>query len=74
MLIGAAALGDQDLVNLPDETVGEWEAAADPLQAVLQGRDVGGHLDDVIHRDARHLVQLEQEQIRERGLGTLDLR
>jgi hypothetical protein len=74
MLVGSAALGNQDPLNLPDEPVREGEAVADALQAVLQGGDVAGHLYDVVHRDAWHLVQLEEKQVRERGLRALDLR
>ena len=47
---------------------------AQAREAVLQRGDVVRDLDDVVERHAGRLVDLEQQQIRERGLRAFDLR
>jgi hypothetical protein len=40
---------------------------------MLESRDVAGHLGDVVERRPWSLFDLEEQQIRERRLGALDL-
>ena len=60
-------------MDLAQQPVGQREATAQPFQAVLKGRHIVGDLDDVCQRHAGGLIQLEQQQVGERRLGTLDL-
>ena len=61
-------------MDLSDEPVGEREASAQPLQAVVQRGDVVRDFHDILHRRARLFLQLEQQEVRERRLGPFDLR
>ena len=51
----------------------EREAAGQPGQAVFQRRHVAGHLHHIIEKNPGSLRQLEEQQIRQGGLGALDL-
>jgi len=61
-------------VGLPDQAIGQREPFVQAREAVVERGDVVGHLDDVVQRHARRFVELEQEQVGERGLRALDLR
>jgi hypothetical protein len=61
-------------MDLADQTIRERETLSKAFQPVFEGRDVVRDLDDVIERGPRRFVQLEQKEIRERGLSALDLR
>jgi hypothetical protein len=60
-------------VDFADEPVREREALTQTPQAVLQCRDVVGDLDHIADRHARRFLQLEEEEVRQRGLCALDL-
>jgi hypothetical protein len=61
-------------VYLADQAVGERQALLDASKAVLQRRDVVGHFDNVIERHPGGGSDLEQQQVGQRRLGSLDLR
>jgi hypothetical protein len=61
-------------MDLADETIREREALSKAFQPVFEGRDVVRDLDDVIERDPRRFVQLEEEKVGERRLRPFDLR
>ena len=74
LFVAASAFGHEDGVHFTKEAVGEREAFAQAGHAVIQGRDVVRHLDDIIHWTAGHFLQFEKQKVGERGLGALDLR
>jgi hypothetical protein len=61
-------------MDLTDQPVRKRKAFAKPRQPVIEGPDAVRHFDDVIQRNARSLVQLEEKKVRERRLRSLDLR
>jgi hypothetical protein len=52
-------------MDLADEVVRDGETALQSCQPMLEGRDIVGHLDDVIDGNARRLFELEEEEIRQ---------
>jgi hypothetical protein len=74
LFVAASAFGHEDGVHFTKQAVGEREAFAQAGHAVIQSRDVVGHLDDIIHRTAGHFFQLEKQKVGERGLCAFDLR
>ena len=60
-------------MQLSQEPVRKGETLPRPSQAVLQGRHVVGDLDDVVDRNPRRFFELEEKEIRQRGLRSLDL-
>lgn len=71
--IGTPPTGQQHGMDLLQQTGGEGKAGGQPGQAVFQGGHVAGHLHHIIEGNPGSLRQLEQQQIREGGLGALDL-
>jgi hypothetical protein len=61
-------------VDLANEPVGERESLAEPPEPMVHGRDVVRDFCHIIQRHTGSLFQLEEEEIRERGLRALDLR
>jgi len=61
-------------VHAAQESHGEREAATQCLQAVFECRDTPAHFACVFYRDAGLLIDLVQQEIRKRGLHTLNLR
>ena len=53
-------------MNLPDQPVREWEPSSQPLQAVVERRDVVRDFHDIIERYAWRLIQFKKQKIRER--------
>src|SRR5690606_6737415 len=75
LLAGAAPATQQQRVHFPDQAQGQREVVlAQAPEAVVERGDVVGHLLHVVQRHARRFFQLEQQQVRQRGLGALDLR
>ena len=54
--------------------VGQRKALAQPLQAVVERRDLVQHFACVVDRGARRLVQFKQEEVRQGGLRSFDSR
>jgi hypothetical protein len=71
--LAAATLGEQDLVNLAEEAIRDREPLAHPFDTVLECTDVARDFADVVERNAGRLIQLEQQQVGERGLRAFDL-
>ena len=61
-------------MDLADEPQGERKAPAQPVEPMVQRRDVVRDLLDVIQRHARRFVVFKQQQVGERRLSALDLR
>ena len=74
VLAAAPSARKQDGVDLTNEAVRERKAFPQSGEPMFQSRDVVRDLDDVVERHARRLVELEEEQVRERRLRALDLR
>ena len=74
ILAAAAAAGEENAMNLAYEAIGQRQSFAQAHDAVLERGDVVGYFHYIIQRDARRLVELEQQQVRERRLRALDLR
>ena len=51
-----------------------WLWIGEPAQAMVHRGDVVGYLPHVVERNERNLLVLEQQQVRQGGLGALDLR
>lgn len=60
-------------MDLADETVRERKPLADAGEPVIQGRDVVRHLHDVVERNTRQFIELEEQEVRQRRLGAFDL-
>lgn len=60
-------------MDLTNEPIAQREPTVESFQSMVQSLDVVGRLLNVTDRDARGNILLEQEQIRERGLRSLDL-
>ena len=60
-------------MHLAQQPVGEREALAQPGHAVFEGSHVVGDLHDVVEGHAGRLVELEEQQVGQGRLGTLDL-
>ena len=71
-LATAAAFGQQHAVDLPEQPQRQRQPVCQQAQAVVERRDIVADLPYVIQRDARLLIQLEQQQVRKRRLGPLD--
>jgi hypothetical protein len=56
----ATPSGQKHPVNLADQAVRKREAAAQALESMLEGGDVIRHLHDIVERDARGLIELEE--------------
>jgi hypothetical protein len=62
-------------MNLPEQPQAQWQLAPlYPPQAVVHRSDVVERFAGVVLRNAWGGVVLEQQQVRQRGLGALDLR
>jgi hypothetical protein len=61
-------------MDLPEETIGKGEAAAQPLDAMIQRGHMIRYLDHIVQGNSWNFLQLEEEKVGERGLGSLDLR
>jgi hypothetical protein len=70
----SASLGQEDFVNLPYQAKGQWKTAAHSPKAMVQGSDVVGHFLHIVQRNPWSLCILVEQQVRQRGLGSLDLR
>src|SRR3990172_1777292 len=66
--------GEEDLVYLTEEPVGDREATADSPEAVLEGAHVVRDLGGIVEWHAGSLLHLEEQQVRQRGLRAFDLR
>jgi hypothetical protein len=55
-------------VDVSDEPVREGETVGESRKAMIHRGDVVRDLDDVFVRNARHLVELEQQEIGKRAL------
>jgi len=65
----------QQLADLAQQPVAERELAGlDPLEPVAHRGDVIGRLLDVVERHSGRLLVLEEQQVRQRRLRSLDLR
>ena len=71
-LIAAPALGQQHAVDLPEQPQRQRQPFLQQAQAMVEGRDIVADLPHVIQRHTRFLIQLEQQQVRQRRLGPLD--
>lgn len=60
-------------MHFAQQTVGEREASAQPGHAVFEGGDVIGDLHNIVEGYARRFAQLEEQQVGQGRLGTLDL-
>ena len=64
---------EENPVHLAEQAKRKREALADASNAVLNRRNVVRHLSDIVRLDRwRHAV-FKQQQLRQRGLRTLDL-
>src|SRR5688572_1688484 len=63
----------QDAVDLADQPARQGKASAQTLEAMVERPDIVRDLDHVLQGNAGRLLQLEEEEIRERGLRALDL-
>lgn len=61
-------------MDLLHQAQAERETLRQALQAMVQGRHIGGDFHHIVQRDARSLVVLESQQVGQRGLGVFDLR
>ncbi len=73
LLVGATPAREQFFVHLAQQAVRDGEAFAQPGHAMLEGGDVVRDLHDVVERHAEGLVELEEQEVRKRRLGALDL-
>ena len=74
LFFAAPALRQKDLVDLADQPQGERKAAAQPIEAMVERRDVVRDFLNVVQRHAGRLVVFKQEQVGQRRLSALDLR
>lgn len=72
-LLAAPRAGHQLGVHLADQAVAERESLAQAHHGVAESSHIVRDLDDVVDRHAGHFVELEEQQVRERRLGALDL-
>jgi hypothetical protein len=61
-------------MDLAKESVREGQAAACPLETVVERAYVVRHLRDVVAGNSWRFCEFEQEQLGKRGLGSFDLR
>ena len=61
-------------MDFPDEAKGKRSAAFQEAQAVLHGIDIAGNFADILMQPGRSVVEFVAEKVRERGLGSLNLR
>ena len=67
-----APISQKHTVDLAEQPQRQREAPAQTLETILERGHVVAHLAHVIQRHPRLLLQLEEQQIGERGLGALD--
>jgi hypothetical protein len=70
----AAGMRQQHLVHLAEQARAQRQPAAQILQTAFERRDAAADLARILHRHAGLLVDLVQQQVRQRGLRALDLR
>jgi hypothetical protein len=72
LLVAAASTAKEERVNLADEAERERETVPDAGESVFEGGDVVADLGDVVHGGTGLLVEFEEEEVGQRGLGALD--
>jgi hypothetical protein len=73
-LVTPAAVREQDLVNLTNQTKRKRKSAAKPRHSVHQRRNIIGDLLNIANRDTRRLAILEKQEVGKRRFGPFDLR
>ena len=68
-----AATRQQVGMHLTDQSVREREPLPKPRHAMLQSQDIVGDLDHVVEGSAGGVIEFKEQEVRERGLGALDL-
>ena len=71
-LAAAAPTRQQHAVDLPEQPVGQREAFREAAEPMLERRHVVRDFAHVVERDPGRLLQLEQEEVRQRRLGSFD--
>src|SRR5713101_174155 len=74
VLTAPTSAGEESFVDLADEAVRERESVAEPREAMVERDDVVGDLFDVVDGYAWGFLQLEEQEVGQRGLSALDLR
>lgn len=74
MLVRAAAIAQEGAMHFTDEAKRKGEALAEQLNAVFQGSCAVGDFPNVVHWDSGTAFGFVQQEVREGGLGSLDLR
>jgi hypothetical protein len=73
LFLAPATAGEEAGVNLANEPYAQREALAQACETMLERRNVVRDLDHLVDRDARCLLHLEEEQVREGRLRAFDL-
>ena len=73
-MLAAPSPGKHHLVHFPYQPVGKRETFPESHNPVLRRSNVAGDFYDVIKRRARGFFDLEEQQVRQRGLSPFDLR
>src|SRR5450756_2541650 len=74
ILVAPTPALEQLAVHFADEARTDRRAAPQARETVLERRHIPAHLDNVVDRRPRCLLDLEEQEIGERRLGPLDLR
>ena len=61
-------------MNLAQQTKGNWKPLFEPGQTMLNGGDIVRGLLKIVHQSGRSNAILEEQQFRERGLRSFNLR
>jgi len=69
----STAARQQTGVHLAHETVRQWEAAAETIEAVIQGRHGVGGFEHIAHGGTGCASTVVEHQVGQRGLGAFDL-